>query len=55
VRSAFVDGMDVALAVSAGIAVAGLILTLVFLPRANALHDNQQVESDQERQLANVR
>lgn len=32
VRAAFVHGMDVALVVSAGIAVAGLILTLVFLP-----------------------
>jgi DHA2 family multidrug resistance protein-like MFS transporter len=33
VRAAFVDGMDVALVVGAGIAVAGLILTLIFLPQ----------------------
>jgi DHA2 family multidrug resistance protein-like MFS transporter len=33
VRSAFVNGMDVSLVVAAGIAVAGLILALVFLPR----------------------
>jgi DHA2 family multidrug resistance protein-like MFS transporter len=33
VRSAFVQGMDVALMVSAGIAAAGLVLALVFLPR----------------------
>ncbi|HLJ68645.1 MAG TPA: MFS transporter [Chloroflexota bacterium] len=32
VRTAFVDGMDVALLVSAGIAVVGIVLTLVFLP-----------------------
>jgi DHA2 family multidrug resistance protein-like MFS transporter len=36
VRSAFVHGMDLALVVSAGIAVAGAVLTLCFLPRANA-------------------
>jgi EmrB/QacA subfamily drug resistance transporter len=32
VRSAFLDGMDVSLVVAAGIAGAGLILTLIFLP-----------------------
>lgn len=32
VRSAFVDGMDVSLVVAAGIAVAGILLTLAFLP-----------------------
>jgi hypothetical protein len=32
VRSAFVDGMNAALTVGAGIAVAGLVLTLIFLP-----------------------
>jgi MFS transporter, DHA2 family, multidrug resistance protein len=32
VRGAFVDGMDVSLVVAAGIAVAGVLLTLVFLP-----------------------
>ncbi len=37
VRSAFVDGMDVSLVVAAGIAGAGLLLTLAFLPsRAGA-------------------
>ena len=34
--AAFVHGMDLALLVSAGIALAGLVLTLLFLPRANA-------------------
>jgi MFS transporter, DHA2 family, multidrug resistance protein len=36
VRSAFVHGMDGALLVSGGIAVAGVVLTLLFLPRSNA-------------------
>jgi MFS transporter, DHA2 family, multidrug resistance protein len=36
VRTAFVHGMDLALAVSAGIAVVGVVLTVVFLPAANA-------------------
>jgi len=35
VRTAFVHGMDLALAVSAGIAVVGVVLTLVFLPASN--------------------
>lgn len=33
VRAAFVQGMDVALLVSSGIAVAGIVLALIFLPR----------------------
>ncbi len=36
VQAAFVHGMDLALAVSAGIAVAGVVLTLIFLPASNA-------------------
>jgi len=32
VRAAFLQGMDAALMVSAGIAIAGLVLTLAFLP-----------------------
>jgi MFS transporter, DHA2 family, multidrug resistance protein len=36
VRTAFVHGMDLALAVSAGIAVVGVVLTVVFLPASNA-------------------
>ncbi|MGO9292273.1 MAG: MFS transporter [Streptosporangiaceae bacterium] len=36
VLAAFVHGMDLALLVSAGIAVAGVVLTLVFLPASNA-------------------
>src|SRR6266702_655159 len=32
VRAAFVQGMDISLVVAAGIAVAGLVLTLIFLP-----------------------
>jgi DHA2 family multidrug resistance protein-like MFS transporter len=36
VRTAFVHGMDMALLVSAGIALVGVGLTLFFLPRTNA-------------------
>ena len=36
VDTAFVHGMDQALLVSAGIAVVGLVLTVVFLPKVNA-------------------
>jgi MFS transporter, DHA2 family, multidrug resistance protein len=36
VRSAFVHGMDTALLVSAAIALAGVVLTVLFLPRSNA-------------------
>ena len=36
VQAAFVHGMDMALLVSAGIALAGVVLTLVFLPASNA-------------------
>jgi MFS transporter, DHA2 family, multidrug resistance protein len=36
VRTAFVHGMDLALVVSAGIAVVGVVLTVIFLPASNA-------------------
>jgi hypothetical protein len=39
VKTAFVHGMDLALVVSAGIAVAGVVLTLVFLPASNATEE----------------
>jgi hypothetical protein len=35
VDAAFVHGMDMALLVSAGIAVVGAVLTVVFLPQVN--------------------
>ena len=54
VRTAFTAGMDVALIVSAGIAFIGLVLTLLFLPRSNALQDNHQVQLDKDRELAGV-
>jgi Na+/melibiose symporter-like transporter len=55
VRSAFTDGMDTALVVSAGIAILGLVLTLLFLPRSNAVQDNQPVQPEQDRELAGIR
>ncbi len=54
VRGAFTDGMDVALVVSAGIALAGFVLTLLFLPRSNGLQDNQGVQPQKDRQLAGI-
>jgi DHA2 family multidrug resistance protein-like MFS transporter len=36
VQTAFTHGMDTALLVSAGIALAGVVLTLLFLPASNA-------------------
>jgi MFS transporter, DHA2 family, multidrug resistance protein len=45
VRGAFVDGMDVSLMVAAGIAVAGLLLTLAFLPSKKAMPKGSGVEA----------
>jgi hypothetical protein len=47
--------MDTALVVSAGIAILGLVLTLLFLPRSNAVQDNQPVQPEQDRELAGIR
>jgi MFS transporter, DHA2 family, multidrug resistance protein len=48
VRTAFVHGMDAALLVSAGIALAGGVLTWLFLPRSNASNATIQASSDKE-------
>lgn len=42
VRAAFVHGMDSSMLVSAGIAVVGLVLTVLFLPRVAAPSDQEQ-------------
>jgi MFS transporter, DHA2 family, multidrug resistance protein len=55
VHAAFVDGMDAALLASAGIAVVGIVLTLLFLPRSNGLQQTQPVTPREERALAGVR
>jgi EmrB/QacA subfamily drug resistance transporter len=55
VRSAFVTGMDAALLVSVGIAIVGLLLTLLFLPRSNRLTENHLVQPLEERELATIR
>jgi DHA2 family multidrug resistance protein-like MFS transporter len=47
VRNAFVHGIDVALLVSAGIAAAGIVLTLAFLPGKAAEQRAEQVEREQ--------
>ncbi|HEX2820447.1 MAG TPA: MFS transporter [Streptosporangiaceae bacterium] len=52
VRTAFVHGMDLSLAVSAGIAVAGVVLTLVFLPASNAPEKTVQPGTGQDGEAA---
>ena len=48
VRAAFVHGMDLAMAVSAGIALAGALLALVFLPRGGVPVSQDQEQSERE-------
>jgi Na+/melibiose symporter-like transporter len=55
VRTAFVHGMDMALLVSAGIALAGAVLAMVFLPKANATKETTQVRSENEVDLVAAR
>jgi MFS transporter, DHA2 family, multidrug resistance protein len=55
VRGAFVAGMDAALLVSAGIAVVGLILTLLFLPSTNAAKGIAPVAADRHSQAVGAR
>jgi len=55
VRAAFVHGMDLSLAVSAGIAVAGVILTLVFLPASNAQKQTVQPGTGKDGEAAEKR
>ena len=55
VHTAFVHGMDLALAVSAGIAVAGVVLTVVFLPTSNAPTKTVQPSTDNDGEAAEKR
>jgi DHA2 family multidrug resistance protein-like MFS transporter len=48
VRTAFVHGMDAALLVSAGIALAGTVLSLLYLPKANTPMNTQATDQDAE-------
>jgi len=50
VHRAFVGGMDLALLVSAGIALAGVVLAVVFLPQSNA--STEPIPPGHERQTA---
>lgn len=52
VQAAFVHGMDMALLVSAGIALAGVVLTLVFLPASNAPKKTVQPVTDTDGEAA---
>jgi len=47
VRGAFVHGMDLALLVSAGFAVVGMVLTILFLPRSNTSNKNAISEKNE--------
>jgi MFS transporter, DHA2 family, multidrug resistance protein len=44
VHKAFVHGMDIAILVSAGIALAGAVLAVIFLPATNAPHPEQPID-----------
>jgi EmrB/QacA subfamily drug resistance transporter len=54
VRMAFADGMDAALLVSAGIALVGLVLTVLFLPRSNQLKETLPVDRVADRSLVGI-
>jgi MFS transporter, DHA2 family, multidrug resistance protein len=51
VQTAFVHGMDLALLVSAGIAVTGVVLTVLFLPASNAPQAATQTRADKEPEI----
>jgi DHA2 family multidrug resistance protein-like MFS transporter len=55
VRTAFVQGMDNALLVSAGIALLGVLLSLLYLPRSNASMNTEQPSAGKELAVAAVR
>jgi MFS transporter, DHA2 family, multidrug resistance protein len=55
VRAAFVHGMDTALLVSAGIAIAGIVLALLFLPRTNAPQPSTPADSLKEADIVGAR
>jgi DHA2 family multidrug resistance protein-like MFS transporter len=55
VQKAFVHGMDLALVVSGGIAVVGVVLTLLFLPRTNAQKVTAEAPTDQQGEVATIR
>jgi hypothetical protein len=48
VHAAFVHGMDTALSVSAGIAFAGVLLALVFVPRVKLPEQNDETPTPEE-------
>ena len=55
VQTAFAHGMDLAMLVSAGIALAGAVLALIFLPRADALKTITQARTGNERAVVTTR
>jgi DHA2 family multidrug resistance protein-like MFS transporter len=55
VQSAFVNGMDTALLVSAGIALVGVVLTVIFLPRTNAPQETVPTGGDKEGEVVGTR
>jgi DHA2 family multidrug resistance protein-like MFS transporter len=55
VRTAFVDGMDMALLTSVGIAVTGIVLTLIYLPRTNVTEATVQASRGREGEVVGTR
>jgi Na+/melibiose symporter-like transporter len=55
VRTAFVQGMDTALLVSAGIALVGAILALLYLPKTNASTDTKHAASKPKAEFVGTR
>jgi len=55
VQAAFAHGMDLALLVSAVIALAGVVLTLIFLPKSSAPQAATQARTDREPDVAAAR
>ena len=55
VRGAFVQGMHVAFLVSAGIALAGAVLAMLFLPKTNAPAQPVQAATDREGDVVRAR
>lgn len=55
VRTAFVQGMDAALLVSAGIALVGAVLALLYLPKANVSMNTQPTGPNRQAEAAGIR
>jgi hypothetical protein len=55
VRTAFVQGMDTAFLVSAGIALVGAVLALLYLPKSNASMNTEHAGMEQQAEVLGTR